>query len=95
MMKAHIRPTKNQINQAKVICGKAITQSTARYGWIMAVALNEEYGFGEKRILRLMGKVTELAEEFDRLRNDDVEEEVLLRRIQQIIPGVKSLYPEQ
>lgn len=94
-MKAHIRPTKNQLKQAEELCGKAIAQATARYGWIMAIALNEEYEFGEKRILRLMGKVTELAEEFDRLRKDEVEEELLLRRVQQIIPGVKSLYPEQ
>lgn len=61
--------------------------------WLVAIQLNELYGFGEKRILKLIEGVNRDAEEFARLRKDGIEEEALLRRVRQIIPSVQRLYP--
>ena len=92
-MRAHIRPTKAQLSQAEEVCDLAIAKATARYGWLVAIQLTEFYGFGEKRILKLIEGVNRDAEEFARLRKDGIEEEALLRRVQQIIPSVQRLYP--
>lgn len=92
-MKSHIKPTKKQIKAAEEFCEKAIVNSTARYGWIIAIALNDEFGFGKNRINKLMQKVNELANEYNEMKKYDIEEDVLLRRVKQIIPEIDKLYP--
>ena len=93
-MKSHIRVTKKEIARAQEICDKAAVNSIIRYGWIMAIALNEVCGLGETRILRVLERANELSREYDRYRKDGVEEEILMRRVKQVIPCVERLYPE-
>lgn len=70
-------------------------KSLAKVQWVMIVAFNEELGIGEGRILRALNRFPELLEEYGGFEADDVADEMLSRRVKQILPkSFTKLYME-
>lgn len=59
--------------------------------WLMFVALNDSLGIGEKRIYRMFQRYMELINEYKGLKRDEVADEMLFKRVNQITK-VKELY---
>ena len=61
----------------------------------MIVALNDALGVGEERFLRVFDRYTELLEEYGGFKEDEVADEILARRVKQILPkSFDNLYQE-
>lgn len=63
--------------------------------WVMIVAMNDALGVGEERFLRVFGRYIELLEEYGGFKEDEVADEMLSRRVKQILPkSFTKLYIE-
>ena len=80
-MKAHIQPRLTGVEAA-----------VAKAQWLMLVAINDTLGIGQERFRRVLARYTELVDEYQGLQRDAVADELLLRRVRQILPEVGELY---
>lgn len=88
-MKAYARRnyTKREIEALSQECDKRIQDSLSKVQWLMFVAFNDTLGIGEERLLRVVERYAQLVEEYNGLKRDDVADELLARRIKQILPN--------
>lgn len=88
------KPTKKELKAAENICNELMQKTASRIIWLSVIKMNDLFGIGEKRARQYIDAMLESAFEFDAYNRDGVAEEVLLRRIKQIIPSVEDLYPD-
>ena len=70
-------------------------RSLEKVQWVMIVAMNDALGVGEERFLRVFDRYTELLEEYGGFKEDEVADEMLSRRVKQILPkSFDKLYQE-
>ena len=96
MKSRYVRPySKREKKAMGEIAERQTHRSLAKVQWVMIVALNDELGLGEERILRVLDRYTELLEEYGGFEADDVADEMLSRRVKQILPkSFTKLYME-
>lgn len=95
-MKAKIKPqySKRELEAISKVVDKQVVESISKAQWIMLVALNEALGIGEQRILKVMELYPKLLEEYEGCKRDDAADEMLARRVKQILPNsFTRLYP--
>ncbi len=64
-----------------------VEKSVCKAQWLMILAFNEALGIGEQRILKVMGKYREILEEYEGYKTDDVADELLSKRLKEILPN--------
>lgn len=96
MKSRYVRPySKREKKAMGEIAERQTHRSLAKVQWVMIVALNDELGLGEERILRVLDRYTELLEEYGGFKEDEVADEMLSRRVKQILPkSFDKLYQE-
>lgn len=73
----------------RAICGISKAQ------WLMLLAFNETLGIGEQRFLQVMSAYSKLLDEYKGYQRDQVADELLSKRIRQILPhSFCKLYEE-
>lgn len=77
----------------KPLSGQEIAATKAQ--WLLILALNEELHIGERRMRRVMKRYNEIINDYMGYMKDEVADEKLLRRIQQIFPEVDKLYRDE
>ncbi len=88
-MKAFVRRnyTKKEIEVMEHEVDKMVFDSIYKIQWLMFVAFNDTLGIGEKRFLRVIERYAELADEYKGFKKDEVADELLARRVKQILPN--------
>lgn len=66
---------------------KQIVDGISKVQWLMLLAFNETLGIGEQRILKVMDKYIKLLEEYKGYQKDGVADELLSRRLKEILPN--------
>ena len=92
----YIRPySKRELKAMGEIAERQTHRSLAKVQWVMIVAMNDALGVGEERFLRVFDRYTELLEEYGGFKEDEVADEMLSRRVKQILPkSFDKLYQE-
>ena len=88
-MKVRIRPNYNKKELVAMgeLVDRQVQDALAKVQWMMIVALNDVLGIGEERILRVLSRYPELLREYNGYKRDDVADEMLERRVRQILPN--------
>lgn len=96
MKSRYIRPYSKREKKAMGETAERQTRrSLEKVQWVMIVALNDALGVGEERFLRVFDRYTELLEEYGGFKEDEVADEMLSRRVKQILPkSFTKLYME-
>lgn len=97
-MKAHTpqRLTKAQQQALRNHVDRQILQGIQKAQWLMLVAFNDALGIGRERIARVFERYETLLEEYEGYQRDDVADELLRRRVSQILgEELVSLYREE
>ena len=96
MKSRYIRPYSKREKKAMGETAERQTRrSLEKVQWVMIVALNDALGVGEERFLRVFDRYTELLEEYGGFEADEVADEMLSRRVKQILPkSFTKLYQE-
>lgn len=96
MKSRYIRPySKRELKAMGEIAERQTHRSLAKVQWVMIVAMNDALGVGEERFLRVFDRYTELLEEYGGFKEDEVADEMLSRRVKQILPkSFDKLYQE-
>lgn len=72
---------------------KQIVDGVSKAQWLMLLAFNESLGIGEQRIMKVMDTYMQLLEEYKGYQKDDVADELLAKRLKEILPNsFKKLY---
>ncbi len=79
--------TKRELEVMKNEIDTQVEKSVCKAQWLMILAFNEALGIGEQRILKVMGKYSELLEEYEGYKTDDVADELLSKRLKEILPN--------
>ena len=96
MKSRYIRPYSKREKKAMGETAERQTRrSLEKVQWVMIVALNDALGAGEESFLRVFDRYTELLEEYGGFKEDEVADEMLSRRVKQILPkSFTKLYME-
>ena len=96
MKSRYVRPySKREMKAMGETAERQMHRSLAKVQWVMIVALNDALGLGKERILRVFDRYTELLEEYGGFEADEVADEILARRVKQILPkSFTKLYSE-
>lgn len=96
MKSRYIRPYSKREKKAMGETAERQTRrSLEKVQWVMIVAMNDALGVGEERFLRAFDRYTELLEEYGGFKEDEVADEMLSRRVKQILPkSFTKLYQE-
>lgn len=88
-MRSRVVPqfTKREKEAIKEYVDRQVLDSLAKVQWMMIVCMNEELGLGEQRILRVIDRYPEMLKEYHGFQKDDVGDEMLFRRMKQIMPN--------
>ena len=87
MKSRYIRPYSKREKKAMGETAERQTRSSIeKVQWVMIVALNDALGVGEERFLRVFDRYTALLEEYGGFKEDEVADEILARRVKQILP---------
>ena len=87
MKSRYVRPySKREKKAIGEIAERQTHRSLAKVQWGMIVALNDALGLGEERFLRVLDRYPELLEEYGGFKEDEVADEMLSRRVKQILP---------
>lgn len=97
MKSRYNRPfTKKEAAAIGDLIDQRTTDSLAKVQWIMIVALNDALGIGEKRILRVLEEYPDLLKKYGGFKKDGVSDEMLARRVKQILPkSFERLYDHE
>lgn len=72
---------------------KQIVDGVSKAQWLMLLAFNETLGIGEQRIMKVMDVYMQLLEEYKGYQKDDAADELLAKRLKEILPNsFKKLY---
>lgn len=96
MKSRYIRPySKREKKTMGEIAERQTRRSIEKVQWVMIVAMNDALGVGEERFMRVFDRYTELLEEYGGFKEDEVADEMLSRRVKQILPkSFTKLYME-
>ncbi|MDD7042374.1 MAG: hypothetical protein PUI40_10540 [Oscillospiraceae bacterium] len=96
MKSRYIRPySKREKKAMGEIAERHTRRSIEKVQWVMIVAMNDALGVGEERFMRVFDRYTELLEEYGGFKEDEVADEMLSRRVKQILPkSFTKLYME-
>lgn len=96
MKSRYIRPYSKREKKAMVETAERQTRrSIEKVQWVMIVAMNDALGVGGERFMRVFDRYTELLEEYGGFKEDEVADEMLSRRVKQILPkSFTKLYME-
>ena len=96
MKSRYVRPySKREKKAMGEIAERQTRRSLEKVQWVMIVAMNDALGVGEERFLRVFDRYTELLEEYGGFKEDEVADEMLSRRVKQILPkSFDKLYQE-
>lgn len=96
MKSRYIRPySKREKKAMGEITERHTRRSIEKVQWVMIVAMNDALGVGEERFMRVFDRYTELLEEYGGFKEDEVADEMLSRRVKQILPkSFTKLYME-
>lgn len=89
-MKARYKPnlTRKEMEILEEAMQKDFKKAVMKAQWLLLVALNEACGLGEKRIARTLREyLPKIIDEYGGYKADDVADEILERRIKQILPN--------
>ena len=88
-MKSRIQPQYSRRDR-KIMAeyiNKQIEDSLSKVQWLMLLAFNSELGIGEKRILAVMNRYSELLEEYKGYQKDEIADAQLSTAIKKILPN--------
>ncbi len=106
-MKAHLPPmSKKKIQEVKSIISAEIDEEIdgrlkdremlagCRAQWMLLYAVQQEFGFGKKRLMRIFRQVEKLLPYLAQARADEAMDEILINRLSDVEFDVHKLYPE-
>lgn len=88
-MKSHYAPkyTKRELQAMQEVCDRQIQEGIKRAQWLMLIAFNDTLGIGAERFKRVMTRYAQLVDDYGLAQKDGVEDEMLNRRVGQILGG--------
>ena len=95
-MKARVLPslTNKEIKILADYTDRQIIRGVTRAQWLMLIACNNALGIGKKRAEKVLEEYEKLVKDFEKYKSDNVADEIILKRIQQIGLEVDKLYIE-
>lgn len=85
--------TKRELEVLSMEIDKRVIQGVEKAQWLMLLAFNETLGIGEQRIMKVMDVYMQLLEEYKGYQKDDVADDLLAKRLKEILPNsFKKLY---
>lgn len=91
-MKANIPYSKKELRKMNEYCDKLIQESAIKCQWLMVIALNDALGIGRNRLMRVFERYQEIVDEYGGLKRDNVADEKVMQRIEQIGLPINQLY---
>lgn len=73
-------------------CDEHIQERIIKCQWLMVIALNDALGIGRDRLMRVFERYQEIIDEYGGLKRDDVADEKVMQRIEQIGLPINQLY---